>query len=404
MNKTNNTKLRPQEDSPVKEFLKDSVGLLLLAVLKIIKIYKRVVFCPFHPRIGHISHHVEVFLRRLESGNYFDKKNYYIGVGNKHCNQQLVKMYKRVFPVIENKYLAKLAWLPKIWDSEFFCQIPHPLGKYYEFNNLPPVLSFTGEEEERGKRLLAQMGIGEKDWFICFHSRDSAFNAQDKFFTTQGSYASTNYRDSDVKNYLKAAEYIAEQGGFAIRMGSIVAGPLPNDRHPRIIDYAADFRSDFMDIYLPAHCKFFLGNTSGMFVVSTSFSVPVIEANVVPLCEGPFIKGDLFIPKKLYSKDKKRFLTFKEIFDSFNPDDLSPFCKAETYRKRNLEVIENTANEILAVTKEMYKQLTGNLIYSEEDEFLQDSFRSKIHPNLPIHGIPARIGTDFLRENRALLD
>ncbi|MCH8149875.1 MAG: hypothetical protein IH987_18155, partial [Planctomycetes bacterium] len=37
------------------------------------------------------------------------------------------------------------------------------------------VLGFTEKEEERGNKLLAEMGIGPKDRFVCFHTRDPAY-------------------------------------------------------------------------------------------------------------------------------------------------------------------------------------------------------------------------------------
>ena len=33
--------------------------------------------------------------------------------------------------------------------------------------------------------------------------------------------------------------------------------PLSKNAPKNIIDYASKWQSDFMDIYLPAHCKFF---------------------------------------------------------------------------------------------------------------------------------------------------
>jgi putative glycosyltransferase (TIGR04372 family) len=52
--------------------------------------------------------------------------------------------------------------------------------------------------------------------------------------------------------------------------------------NPMIIDYATKHRTDFGDAFLPGTCDFFLGNTAGLFLVSTIMSRPVAGANFVP--------------------------------------------------------------------------------------------------------------------------
>jgi len=45
--------------------------------------------------------------------------------------------------------------------------------------------------------------------------------------------------------------------------GSGLAIRLETD-NSRIIDYASGCRNDFMDIYLGANCRFYLGDTAGL--------------------------------------------------------------------------------------------------------------------------------------------
>ena len=89
-------------------------------------------------------------------------------------------------------------------------------------------------------------------WFICFHSRDSTYlnNKWDK-----GDFPHS-YRNCSINNFIKSVEYVNQQRGYGIRMGSEVSSPLKVN-NLMIIDYAVNNRSDFGDIYLPAKCKFF---------------------------------------------------------------------------------------------------------------------------------------------------
>ena len=66
--------------------------------------------------------------------------------------------------------------------------------------------------------------------------------------------------------------------------------------------------------------------------------------------------------------------------------------------------VENTAEEILDLAKEMDERLDGIFQTTEEDEELQDRFRSLLPPPHFYHGTPARIGAKFLRQNGELLE
>jgi len=281
----------------------------------------------------------------------------------------------------------------------FYESIPAHTGKFYEFNNTEPNLHFTESEEDEGKKLMNKMGICDNSWFVCFHSRDSVYLDKYHSYRSREEWSYHDYRDCDIKNYVEAAKYIASLGGFAVRMGYGVAEKLSDLNNPRIIDYASYHRTDFGDIYLPAKCKFFLANTAGPWLVSTIFHVPVACANWIHFNITTVRKGDLFIPKKIWSTKKERFLTFGEILAS----EVAHYNHSEQYAEAGLEVVENTPEEILDLAKEMNERLDGNLEYTEEDEELQKRFRSLFQPHLHSYSSPARIGANFLRQNKELL-
>ena len=72
-----------------------------------------------------------------------------------------------------------------------------------------------------------------------------------------------------------------------------------------------------MDIHLGAKCRFFLGDTAGIYAISRIFRRPVAWVNYIPLDYAPtWSPSDLFIPKKLWLREQRRFLTFREILES----------------------------------------------------------------------------------------
>ncbi|KKP36259.1 MAG: hypothetical protein UR28_C0048G0001 [Candidatus Peregrinibacteria bacterium GW2011_GWF2_33_10] len=285
------------------------LAITLFSILFLLKKYRKIVFCPIvHHRIGHLAMNTDLFLRRLKNG-YFPSKNIYIGVSNKFpANRQLMKMFKRYWHIIENDILRDVISIYPIRGSEFYYELPFDDNEYFEFNNIKPVLYFTQEEEKIGKKLLLNMGIGEKDWFVCFFARDKKYLTKDINNLYNKDWSCHDYRNSDINNYLKAAEYIVNKGGFALRMGSIVEKPLPKERHAKIIDYALDFRSDFMDVYLIAHCKYILSTNCGITNVAQLFNVPEAWANVAPIRFSPFLSSSRFILKKLWLKREPNWM------------------------------------------------------------------------------------------------
>ena len=93
-------------------------------------------------------------------------------------------------------------------------------------------------------------------------------------------------------------------------------------------------------------------------------------------------------------------MTFREILDSGT----GRFLRGHQYEEHGIEVVENTPEEITSVAVEMDERLKGTWKTSEEDEWLQQRFWSLFKPS-DLNGVfHLRIGADFLRQNRNLLE
>ena len=120
-----------------------------------------------------------------------------------------------------------------------------------------------------------------------------------------------NYRDSDINDFHEAIEYIVDQGGFVVRMGSEVEKSL-DYKDKNVIDYAKYCRTDFMDIYLISKCKFFLGTTAGICDVAVAMNKPKLSVNYAPFGISLFGKDCVYIPKKLKNKKNGVYLSLYE--------------------------------------------------------------------------------------------
>ena len=106
----------------------------------------------------------------------------------------------------------------------------------------------------------------------------------------------------------------------------------------------------------------------------------------------------MFIFKKFYLKDENRNLSFSEIMNL----EFGGFDTNEIFSKLNLELIENTPEEIRMVTVEMDKRLNGTWQTTEENAELQERFWTLFGPD-KLKSPDLRIGAEYLRENRKLL-
>ncbi len=386
-------------------FLFGLFGIILGAPLVIVLFFLQ----PFVPiklgilkyeRIGHLIANTEFWLR---SRCYQENKNRGIIIffcGRPLANRQILNMIKRKVFVIENTLLTEwVKILKKYYSFAPWIRLDNSGFNSWEiWNSVGPQLNFTEEEEKKGREILKYIGIPEGDSFICFHARENLYLKKHINSSLPIDWSYQDYRDSSIENYISAVEYMASKGIWALRMGSAVSKPVVSNNY-RIIDYANKFRSDFADVYLMSHCKFFIGDTSGIFMLASAFNVPFVQVNLVPLIFPARAPFDLFIPKKYWHIRFKRFLTFREIFRM----GADRWTRTEQFKKAEIELVENTPEEILGVVEEMNDRLDGVWVPEDEDEHLQAQFRRLFPLDNPAVGFPSRIGAKFLRENRELL-
>lgn len=348
-------------------------------------------------RIGNLTMAPELFLRDLQLGGKDRDTAYFIFCG-KPCNRPLLEMYRRRLTIIESPALHKIfnICLPLLRKTSLHEPLRYILNEYRLFDEVRPVLSFTPEEEERGRRGLSAMGIGENDWFVCFHNRDSAYL---KSTIPNADFSYHDYRDCHVENFLEAARLVVKRGGFALRMGALVAEPLPQTGEPRIIDYATRFHDEFLDLFLISKCRFFIGSDTGLAQVATVFDRPIVNTNVPRVDWASFRRHDIFIHKKIRSAREGRLLTYAEILER----GISDFMRGDQFKAAGLVLEENTPDEIADAAREMLARLDGGWKPDPAVEDLQERYRLLFTPRNFCYGFRSRVGGDFLRKNEQAL-
>lgn len=379
--------------------------LLALPLMFIVRILRPLILIRFgdlmSDRIGHLAQNTELYLCEIEAG--IRKKGLFdiFFMTKPIANQQLKKMVERMaeFRVWNFAYWINRVgnWLPG-WQEHIVFTPSRDINNL--FDKIKPHSSFTEEEEIRGVEEKRKIGLPDNADYICFFARDSAY--LNRTFNSRN-WDYHNYRDCNINNYLSAADEMTKRGYYMVRMGAVVKSPL-NTNNPMIIDYATKGRTDFLDVYLSAKCKIFLSCGAGIDAIPMIFRKPTVFVNFMPLFYiHSWSSNDLTIPKKLWLRKEKRFLIFREIISS----DTGEFLRSEQYEEQGIDVIENSPEEIMAITVEMDDRIKGTWKSTPEDEELQQQFWDimKSGKNFKsTHGIiKSRIGAGFLRQNKNLL-
>src|SRR3990167_1305769 len=330
-----------------------------LILILLFPLYKIKWFYLRSDRIGHYAMNTELLLCYLDRIQTQQKKTTVIFYLSEApiCNNQLHLMWKRIIFIFPFAALADYIdrtmalILGKYYKNkgilELGCADRHESLKQY-----PSHLSFTQDEKIQGEVLLQKLGVSKQFKWVCILARDSAYLDQ---YLSGMNWAYHNLRDCDIDNFKKTALFLANNGYYVIRMGKSVKKPFFVD-HPNVIDYANhSLRSDFLDIYLSAHCEFFISTATGLDSVPKIFRRPVLLVNIAPI-KGQleyFYPNELFIFKKFYDQNQQRYLSLQEVDFELN-----------SYRdvqyeatKRNWVIVENTEDEILEVTQEMCKKM-----------------------------------------------
>lgn len=345
--------------------------LRLVSPLKLI----RVGFIVRSARIGHLTIDTEVYLldKKLQNKNSIDL----FFCNELICNYQLLKMWKRI--IIIHHFVKYLYYANKMLPNSnaFDCSFktfPEYVNGKGLLNKTKCNISFTNEEEKMGEKYLRSKGVGINDKFVCVHSRDSVFlkTFMGKNRDDNDPWSYHSYRNSDINDYLFAINNLTLRGYYIFRIGAITEKKITVD-NPMIIDYACNGdRTDFLDIYLSAKSSFFIAGGGGPMSTAIIFRRPVVVVNRIPIenLKAGLGKKDITILKKIYSTDEKRILTFREVIEM----GYGNFVKTEEYEKNNLEVFDNTPEEIRDVVLEMDARLNETWDESPEDVLLQKQF------------------------------
>ena len=305
----------------------------------------------------------------LASKIYGKKSIFVFNPETNFSNTYLVKKISENYNV-KNHYIhlikvqKKLNYLLKYFTNIFSTQPPsilHMTEKHNYaqcFDGKSKIFDFNNIENEEGLSFLKKHNI-KKEKYICFIVRSAEYYISTNRQEREKSYS---YRNVNPENYIPTLEYLIKNGYKIIRMGKGVKTKFPYE-NKNFIDYAtSEDRSDFLDIWLSAHCKFFLSNSTGIAMMPILFNLPIINTNEYPgLRSHSWIPKSIHVPRNVMDHQGKYLNVKQQIEKNLHWLNSSQF----TYKGLQIVPIENSSEEILKTVIEMENQIKKGFIVSD---------------------------------------
>jgi len=351
------------------------LSLTIICILRVIRPFIRIRLTAINEsRIGLIAR--DVHINRIKSLdwslNHFRRDLViYVTPNRNSANKFLSQMFQRETRFVTGNFGASFYHAAsKIKGMTITTEhVPDFDGLLSKHSILP---KFTASELHDGNKFLESVGCN-RDKFVCLLVRDNAY-IKDRFPSKIDGY--TSYRNSDISRYVEAAEALGDLGFHVFRMGSNSENAMESS-HPKVVDYSKNgMRTEFLDIFLSAHCTFFISTGSGLDEVSKIFRRPITYVNIQPLGSDLNYTDVLLYPKILRDAYSHAPLTLREIAER----NLQFAYDTNLYSLANVTIDDMKSEEILEVTLETVNRVNGSWTptaqYIKSDEALRNIFNS----------------------------
>ena len=361
-----------------KTFLKFGLRLLALPVVFIFYLLRKYMVVEFVlPNVtlfGHLALEPEKVLSNVATqgprpvGEPKRILIWSLGKSKDQVNKALVKIWRRELFVLPSAIVDAMhrasKWLPnfemRVLQFDKLHENDHVL------DSCESHLKFTSSEVKIGEKYLRDVGIEQGKPYICLIVREAAWAPP-----TTGPSSSGTLRSRSFEDFLLAAESLADLGVAVIKLGA--AGTF-NTAGTKIIDYAnSKDKSEFLDVYLPAHAKCIVSTMSGPDAVALVGRVPVLYVDIAQysLCfAGTCLVT--WVPARLISQKLGRALSLSEVFES----GAGRFLGSSAFEQAGIKIEQSSPEQIRDYCLDFYQSLTNQKL---DDGPMQNLYREKFH-------------------------
>ena len=344
--------------------------------------------------------------------------------------------------VYSNKELYNLFWLKslfyrlsplKIKNENFFyfynkfCEALFLTIRRFKINNLILKLNDLKKKEkgiekhfihvyENKKTPLISINLNDEQFdlrnlnlkknFISFSNRDPAYKKK-QYPEFDMNYH--DFRNFEIDDFIKAVKNFTKKNYSLIRMG-IVTEKKMKIEDSKYHDFSKNFkRSGELETLIISKSKFFVGPESGLDKIAAFLNIPIVYVNIHHLLWRPyFLNRCIFIPQKLKNLKTGKVFSFREMLSEnimINNENipLGLYYKSSDYENNNIQVINNTPEEINTAMEEMEFYLKNNFTLDKKDKEFQKTFWQLYGNDFPVNKTHI-ISPAFLRNNLDLLN
>ena len=348
----------------------------------------------FTDRIGHLALEPDCLLKEQALGQIPRRKWIMLAPPNRVANEHLLTYWEPHFIIIRSRVVCFL-----IGNMSRFGLMAHDVRHYARLQGFAqesfriyskcgdrtPLLTLSAGDCQWRESALKQLGLPEGAWFICVHAREGGYSPIDESLHTE--------RNSDIESYFSAIRLVVAKGGWVIRIGdpSMKRLPIMNN----VIDYAHHpMKSARLDIILCASCKFMLGSTSGICLISNIFGIPAAIANMIPVADLWYGRRDISIPKRIWSQKQNKYLNFEESLKFPH----GHFKYADQYLKARLTLIDNDQEDIADLTTEMMARLSSKEFTMQDDIQTSEIYGAVLNKRCASFYSCANLAVSFFRK------
>lgn len=372
-----------------KDFAKNIFSILVAPLMFGLLLLRRVfairIMTTHHQLFGHLSLEPEKYLSARESQLDLFEIDF---VGEKDWkNIQVhdsIKLEKRILDIWTfgrkqnqaNRHLVKMWKRQVVWLPSFIIDVllrsDRLFGKRvlseYRFSTLVSVdkyldssrshLRFLDKEIKWASKMFEDLGFSRDTPFVCVIARNQP-NSDHAL------------RNRHIRDFECSVLELVSRGIGVIRMGSINGVPLAIE-HPLVCDYAnSGKRTELLDLYLLANCKFAISTLSGPDATCLAFRRPVLYVDIAnySLCfTGTALAT--WVPGVIVDTNTNKKLSLREVFDS----GAGWFWRDSQFHERGLDVVRSSPEEIRDYTIDMLNWVDSG--ESTVDKERQNIYRS----------------------------
>lgn len=281
----------------------------------------------------------------------------FLVISSRSANDSLLESWEKFFPVlrvsntdasiIESNLWPLFDHVQTVRTSKGVLDLITAHNRYaraYEVNNHLPLLTISKELEDRAKDKFSNWGWDPNGWFVTMHIREDKDN-----FPGYG-------RNSNPENYLPAIRAIIGRGGNVVRIGNPGMSALPPlDGFMDLSQYRNT--EDWLDLFLMANCKFFIGTTSGPLIVPTLFGTRILATNAPDLGKFVYLPKGILLPKRVRTESGSLLSLDQQLKSPAGSTD----AWLGNFDGQRIQWEENSPIDILDAVEEMFSEDVAGL-------------------------------------------